>query len=262
MKNIRSRGLTVGQLLKRLQNEVDDVIPEDWVFDWIDEGLLEIATYYGEPKSFIVIVTDKENHKEALSEFMDNLSDYKGVSVDWSTKGLKEGTKRVVAGPRSFIDLPDDFIKENEVVRVEHNIITRDYVINSNRQIMFVHPGGYQVNYQSLPWNVFREDVELSEYYFPTHSHPTEQSYEVKHKELSLPIHYLFHPALILWCKHKYWEREADASPGEVQLSENYWHKFHRKVRDTSVKLLKQKKYPDIISLPNWGGEVPTNWPF
>jgi len=257
----RTRGFTIGDIIDRLEHEVDDVLEEKLILNWIDEGLLEISSHYGEPKSFIMIVSD-DDPEEARDDFFDNQPDYKGVSVDWSKKGLKEGTKIIQSQVKRFVSLPEDFIKENEVVMVEHNQRTGTYVINSLRQIMFPIAGNYQINYQSLPYNVFREDVEVNDYYFPTHFLSSEEESKIDYKKLLLPIHYLFHPAMLLWCKHKYWEWESDASPGEVQHSENYLNKFYRKVEQIAAKLRTQKKYPDMIGLPNWGREVPTEWPF
>jgi len=52
--------LNVGQVIDRVENEVDDVIEESWILDWIDSALSEIAIFYGDPASTTIEAEPKD----------------------------------------------------------------------------------------------------------------------------------------------------------------------------------------------------------
>jgi len=110
--------LTTEDIIKRVENEVDDILEEDMVMDWIDEALSQIAVFWGEPATTDIDAT--------------------GQKGEW-------------------LDLPSDFIKEAEVYDQDGKRC-HSHTINSVGQIMFKVERNYTINYHKKPAPIDRED--------------------------------------------------------------------------------------------------------
>jgi len=129
--------LTVQQVINSVEEEVDDIIDESLLLDWIDRAISEIAIFWGEPKSIMI---------------------------------EEEGEEPVTPG--EWYSLPDDFIKESEIFDHKGKRC-HSHIISSQKEIRFKVSRKYKLNYHSKPAPIDRE-ANLEEKVLPVNSlfHP------------------------------------------------------------------------------------------
>ena len=100
-----------------------------------------------------------------------------------------------------------------------------DFTISEFGQISFEKVGTFKVQYFAMPAAL-----------------PTVESTMLA---TAPEVHLIFHPAIVDWCKHKYWNKEASVlgvDPGESGFADKFKMSFYQQIA-TSALVLKNRAY-------------------
>ncbi len=124
-----------------------------------------------------------------------------------------------VALADTFYPLPLDYLATSTIRNSEGEHYF-DYEITEFGEISFEDDDTYAIEYFAMPEAL------------PTN--------EVTMLGVTPAIHALFHPAIVDWCKHKYWDTEADADAEESMNADKFKNSFYQQVT-TAVITLKNR---------------------
>ncbi len=127
-----------------------------------------------------------------------------------------------VAVADTFYDLPNDYLATS-TIRDSEGEHYFDYEITELGQIAFERDDTYDIEYFAMPEAL-----------------PTVEATMLA----TVPeVHLLFHPAIVDWCKHKYWDNEASVlgvDQGESMYADKFKMSFYQQVAQ-SVLVLKNR---------------------
>lgn len=137
-----------------------------------------------------------------------------GRIVEWSR----------VAVVGTLYDLPNDYLATSAIIDSDGEPYY-DYEITEFGQISFEKADTFNVQYFAMPAALSTVEATML---------------------ATIPeVHLIFHEAIVDWCKHKYWDKEASVlgvDQGESGFANKFKMSFYQQVAD-SVLVLKNRAY-------------------
>ena len=137
-----------------------------------------------------------------------------GRIVEWSRVAVLD----------TLYDLPTDYLATSAVIDSEGEPYF-DYEITEFGQISFEKADTFNVQYFAVPAALSTNEATML--------------------ATTPEVHELFHQAIVDWCKHKYWDKEASVlgvDPGESGFADKFKVSFYQQVAE-SVLVLKNRAH-------------------
>ena len=161
--------------------------------------------------------------KEIVEDEIDDTVSDTSISA-WVYMALVEISKlygqikewSIAADADEFYDLPSDCLNTVGVYDGEGKDYF-DYTISEFGQVLFDDEDTYNVQYFAMPAALPADSVAML--------------------ATTPAVHEIFHPTIIDWCKHKFWDKEADANGEESRFADKFKLSFYQQINDAALVL-------------------------